>query len=85
MGTAGLILGIAGGSLLWVPGVNLLCAALAIIFGWAGLNRVMNGTADNKGAAVTGIALGTVSFAAGLLFIIVFIGVVSTTASAYLP
>jgi hypothetical protein len=71
-GTAGGVLGIVGATLFWLPGINLLLALSALIFGLIGLSR---GRKEGLpiGMAVTGVvlgALGTISFGAILATLI---------------
>jgi hypothetical protein len=63
MGTAALVLGIAG--FLIGP-----CSILAIIFGRIGLNRVARGEATNRGVAQAGFVLGIVTLILWILGLI---------------
>jgi len=61
MATAGMVLGILGIVLCWVPGVGLLCALLGIVFGSIGLSRAGR-LHRGRGAAVTGLVCGILGF-----------------------
>ncbi len=66
LGTAAMVLGIVGVllSTLFVP------AILALIFGFIGRARVGRGEATNGGQAMTGIILGFVDIAIGVLLVV---------------
>lgn len=72
LGTAAGVLGIVGAVLFWFPGVNLVLAVLALVFGLIGLTRGRReGLAT--GMAITGIVLGSLGVLVWVLFI-VFVG-----------
>lgn len=74
LGTAGGVLGIVGAVLFWFPGVNLVLAVLALVFGLIGLSRGRReGLAT--GMAITGVVLGSLGILVWVLFV-VFLGVV---------
>jgi hypothetical protein len=58
MGTTGLVLGIIGLALSWIPIVGVLSfvfGILGLIFGSIGISRAARGLADNKSAAIAGV------------------------------
>lgn len=61
MATAGMILGIVGIVLCWVPLVGLLCGLLGVIFGAIGMSRAGRLGGIGRGAGVTGLATGIIS------------------------
>ncbi|HEU0031944.1 MAG TPA: DUF4190 domain-containing protein [Kofleriaceae bacterium] len=66
---AGMVLGIIGLVLFWVPFLSWVLALLAIVFGAIGMNkakRVMRG----KGMAMTGLILGIITMIAGVAFFV---------------
>lgn len=75
LGTAGMILGIVGACLMWVPVLGFILGVLATIFGGIGLSKSLRGTATNKGMAITGLALGIITVA---FFPLVFGAVVAS-------
>lgn len=58
LGTAGLVLGIVGIVLAWVPIGGLILGILATVFGAVGLHRARKGGASNRGVAIAGLVLG---------------------------
>lgn len=65
LGLAALVCGIIAVVLSLIPVLNVFTwplGVLAIVFGAIGWGRVNNGTATNKGQAITGLVLGIVSF-----------------------
>ncbi|WP_026922505.1 DUF4190 domain-containing protein [Glycomyces arizonensis] len=88
MGTSALVLGIVGLVTSWIPYVacfGWVMCILAIIFGGIGLSRANKGEATNKGAAVTGLVLGVLAFALGIIITIAVwgsvMGAMSTTST----
>lgn len=77
-----MVLGIVGVTVFWLPWVNFVCPTLALIFGWVGLNRVKNGTASNKGSAVTGLVLGGIVWALSLIVVIIAVSLVASIGSS---
>lgn len=59
MATAGMVLGIIGIIFCWVPVLNWILAALAIIFGGIGLARVKT-RGVGKGKAISALILGII-------------------------
>ncbi len=69
-GTAGMVCGIVGLALSFVPLVAFFVFPLGVlgaVLGAVGLSNVNKGRADNKGAAITGIVTGVLSV---VLFVI---------------
>lgn len=60
-GRAGLLLGICGLTLFWVPYVYPYVGGAAVALGTVGYSRAQAGTATNKKTAVLGIVLGTLA------------------------
>jgi uncharacterized protein DUF4190 len=81
LGTAAMVLGIIGVTLFWAPFVDFICPVLALIFGWVGLNKVKNGTASNKGSAITGLVLGGISLAGSLIVVISLLSLAATVST----
>jgi hypothetical protein len=73
LGSAALALGICGAVLFWLPTVGLALGISAIATGAAGWKRIKRGQANNKGAAITGIVLGTVASILGILIVAGFL------------
>ena len=57
MGTTGLVIGVAGLLLVWVPGLGL--RPLALVFSAVGYGNVRRGTATNRRVSITGLILGS--------------------------
>ncbi len=79
MGSAGLILGIVGLLLIWVPGLDLLLGVLATTFSAIGYADVRRGTATNGGAAMVGLVLGIFVTLAPIAVFLVLGGLVATS------
>jgi hypothetical protein len=58
MGVTGLVTGIVGACLAWVPILGFILGVLGIVFGGIGLYYANQGRATNKGAAIAGLVLG---------------------------
>lgn len=58
MGITGMVLGIVGLTLFWIPVLNFILGILATIFGGVGLSKAKSGTATNGGMAIAGLVLG---------------------------
>ncbi|MDQ2882793.1 MAG: DUF4190 domain-containing protein [Actinomycetota bacterium] len=58
MGVTGLVTGIIGACLAWVPGLGFILGILGIVFGSIGLYYASQGKATNKGMAIAGLVLG---------------------------
>lgn len=69
--TAGMVFGILGVVLLWVPVVGFVLAILAVVFGGLGLGRANTG-GGNKGQAIAGLILGS----AGIILPMLLLGAV---------
>jgi hypothetical protein len=74
--TAGMVFGILGVVLMWVPVVGFVLAILAVVFGVLGLGRANTG-GGNKGQAIAGLILG----AAGIILPILLLGAVLNIAT----
>jgi hypothetical protein len=72
MGIAGLVLGIVGLVLVWVPFLNLLLGILATVFGGVGLWKAQR-TMTAKGSSIAGLTLGVLTVVLALLFFILAI------------
>lgn len=70
LGTAGLVTGIIGLVLFWVPFLDVILGVLATTFGGIGYNKVRNGSATNGGSALAGIVMGAVTLVVGIAFTI---------------
>lgn len=73
LAVSGMVLGIIGVVLFWIPVIGWILAILAIVFGGIGIAKANNG-APGKGMAVAGLVLGIVSIA---LYVLVVVAVVS--------
>jgi type II secretory pathway pseudopilin PulG len=62
MATAGMICGIVGILLCWFPFVGLIAGLLGIIFGAIGMSRAGRLYGAGRGAAITGLVCGILSF-----------------------
>jgi hypothetical protein len=58
MGVTGLVTGIVGACLAWVPIFGFILGVLGIVFGGIGLYYASQGRAANKGTAIAGLVLG---------------------------
>jgi hypothetical protein len=58
MGVTGLVTGIIGACLAWVPILGFILGVLGIVFGGIGVYYANQGRATNKGAAIAGLVLG---------------------------
>jgi hypothetical protein len=66
MAVAGLVLGIIGFVLFWVPFLGWLVALLGIIFGGLGIGRA-NKVGRGKGMAIAGLVLGILGLLVGIV------------------
>ena len=71
MGSAGLMLGIVGLILVWVPGLDLLLGILATTFSAIGYANVRRGSATNGRAAMVGLVLGSFTVLAPIAVFVV--------------
>jgi len=71
-GVTGLVTGIVGLVLSWVPGLSLVLGVAAIVFGAIGWRKASQGLATSAGMGIAGLVLGiiTVVIGAGLLIAI---------------
>ncbi|MCF7928191.1 MAG: DUF4190 domain-containing protein [Spirochaetales bacterium] len=67
MATAALVLGIVGVVFSWVPILNFILGALAIILGALGMKK----TPEKKGMAIAGLVLGIVTVVVGIIVVAV--------------
>ena len=58
MGITGLVTGIIGACLAWVPVLGFVLGVLGVVFGGVGWFYANQGRATNKGMAVAGVILG---------------------------
>ncbi len=70
LGTAGLVTGIIGLVLFWVPVLDVMLGVLATTFGGIGYNKVRQGTATNGGSALAGLVMGAVTLVVAIAFTI---------------
>ncbi|MCF7872524.1 DUF4190 domain-containing protein [Candidatus Woesearchaeota archaeon] len=78
----GLVLGIIGIILIWVPILNLILGIAALVFGIIGLKKSNQIKNYGKAISITGIVLGGITILAGLLSIIgviTYFGVLNST------
>lgn len=61
-GALAMVVGILGIGLYWLPGVNLICPALAVILGAIGAQRAGKGSGASKLSAIMGMVLGALLF-----------------------
>lgn len=59
MGVTGLVTGIIGACLAWVPGLGFILGVLGIVFGSIGWYYATQDRATNKGMSIAGLVLGT--------------------------
>lgn len=69
---AGMVLGICGLGLAWIPGVGALCGLLGAIFGSVGLARYHRDKQASLSISVTGLVTGVI----GVLLFVVILAVV---------
>lgn len=74
---AGMVLGIIGLVLFWVPYVAIPCGILAIIFGAIGIRNVQQSpqTKTGQGMGVAGLVTGILAFLGGIFMVIVYVSV----------
>ena len=78
LGTAALVVGIAGVVLSWTVIFGIVLGVLAIVFGIIGRGRANRGEASNKGQATAGVVLGGVAGVIAVAFIALFVWVWNT-------
>jgi hypothetical protein len=86
LGVAGMVTGIIGIVLFWCGLVGIILAILAVIFGGIGVARANKGEATNKGMAVTGVVLGSITLALAIVGWIAWgsmIGAAATSSTMY--
>ena len=76
-GITGLVTGIVGLALSWVPILNMVLGVVATTFGGLALHKVQKGTARNRGFAIAGLTMGIITIGIAILFLVV--AVVSPT------
>ena len=69
LAVAGMILGILGLALCWIPFVGALVALLGIVFGAIGWSKASR-TGRNKGMAITGVVCGILGVVAGIVIVV---------------
>jgi hypothetical protein len=72
MGRAGLLLGVGGLCLFWIPLVYPAAGIIAITLSAIGFSRVRAGTATNGTSAVFGLVLGVLSLVLPLVVLLTF-------------
>ena len=75
MGTTGLVIGVAGLLLVWVPGLGILLGPLGLTFSAVGYGNVRRGTATNRGVSIAGLILGIVNPIASVAFVVILMRV----------
>lgn len=63
MGVTGLVTGLIGACLAWVPGIGFILGVLGVVFGGIGWHYANQGRATNKGMAIAGLVLGIFAIA----------------------
>ncbi|MGH3571638.1 MAG: hypothetical protein ACRDUW_07395 [Pseudonocardiaceae bacterium] len=58
MGVTGLVTGIIGATLAWVPVLGFILGILGVVFGSIGWYYANQGSATNKGTSIAGLILG---------------------------
>jgi len=71
LGIAGMVCGIVGIVLFWIPIVGIVLAILAVVLGALNIKGANEGLANNKGMGITGVVLGVVVLAAAIITLIV--------------
>jgi len=79
MGVTGLVTGIIGACLAWVPVLGFLLGVLGVVFGGIGWFYATQGRATNKGMAVAGVVLGIFAVVFWPLLLVVGVGVSAGT------
>jgi len=76
LAVAGMVLGILGLVLCWVPFIGWLIAVVGVILGAIGWSKA-NKTGKNKGMAIAGVVCGIVGLAIGVIFLVMAMTAVS--------
>jgi hypothetical protein len=75
MAVAGLVLGLLGLVLCWIPGLGWVLALLGIIFGAVGISKG-NRVGRGKGMAVAGLVVGMIGLLLGIVLFVLAMKVV---------
>ncbi|MGH2662450.1 MAG: DUF4190 domain-containing protein [Actinomycetota bacterium] len=67
---AGMVCGILGVVLFWIPYLGIILGILGLVFGFLGRNRAVQLGGVGQGMAMAGIVTGAVAVVAGILWII---------------
>lgn len=78
LGTAALVLAIAGLLFCWTIVGGIALGLAAVVLGFIGRGRANRGQATNGGVALAGIVLGFLSILAGIASIVIYVGVFNT-------
>lgn len=70
MAVAGLVLGILGLVLCWIPFVGWLCALLGIILGGLGMSKAKSIAGKGKGMAIAGLICGLIGLLIGVMLFV---------------
>ena len=73
LAVAGLVMGILGLVLFWIPFLGILLGILGLIFGGIGIGRA-NKVGKGKGMAVAGLVMGILGLLLGLAWIFLLVG-----------
>ncbi len=79
LGTAALVIAIVGLLLCFTIVGGVVLGIAAVVMGFMGRGRVERGEANNGGVALAGVVLGFLSIVAGLVFIPIYLYLVSET------
>ncbi len=81
-GVTGLVVGIVGLALVWIPALNFVLGVIATVFGSLGWWQANRGKATNKGMAIAGFVMGVIAVAIAIgLAIIVGMALPGTTST----
>jgi hypothetical protein len=88
LGTAGFVLGLIGLIFAWIPIIGVIAwplVLLGLIFSLLGLARARQGTSDNKGIAIAGIACSAIGLLICIIYAAAFASAVSDAPSRSMP